>query len=233
VSQQLALSKTIGGTEMTKTRSEDSVEVTSPSEPAVERVPVHRRTITYESYDEGDSLCIVGTLKDERPWAAENKYPIAQEVAHDMDLRVVVDKKTMVITECQPTMRAYPHFECPSIYPAFEALVGVSVGRGFTMNVIEKVSGKAGCTHLDQLARALGPVVYQAMTACKVYSEAHDGVSLRTAPGSWIVDTCHLWAEGGIGSQKFAAGFRFGGDYPAPPLETIRARSQKNSEESA
>jgi hypothetical protein len=216
---------------MTKAKSENAVADAGPGEPNVERVPVHRRTITYDSYDDGDSICVVGTLRDERPWAADNKYEIAQEVAHDMELRVVVDKATFIITECQPTMRTYPHFECPGIYPAFEALVGVSVGRGFTMNVIEKVSGPAGCTHLDQLARALGPVVYQAMTACKVYSEAHDGVSLRTAPGKWIVDTCHIWADGGIGSQKFAAGFRFGGEYPAPSLAVIRSRATKSADE--
>ena len=34
-----------------------------------EAVAVHRRTIEFEAYDEGDSLSVTGRLRDERPWA--------------------------------------------------------------------------------------------------------------------------------------------------------------------
>ncbi len=44
----------------------------------------------------------------------------------------------------------------------------------------------------------------------------------------WLTNTCHLWAEGGIGQQKVAAGWRPAKEtYPAPALVEIRRRAQE------
>lgn len=42
---------------------------------------------------------------------------------------------------------------------------------------------------------------------------------------SWLTNTCHLWAEDGIGLQKVASGWRPGkAEYPAPSLVEILRR---------
>ena len=185
-------------------------------------IPLHRRSLVYEAFDEDDHLGVVGRLRDSRPWADQGQ---AISVVHDMELRVKVRLDGMTITEASATMHSFPHAECPGIVQAFAGLVGLSVARGYTREVQARFGGTKGCTHLEQLARSLGPVVIQAVTSKRAQAvsrgEANDPITGQGNP--WARDTCHVWAEGGIAEQKLDAGWRPGiGPYPALPLEVIR-----------
>ncbi len=185
-------------------------------------VLVHRRAIDFEAFDEGEELLVIGRLRDSRPWAAEGAIEV-----HDMELRVRVHRSDMTISECRAVMHTFPHAECPGIVAAFAGLAGLTVTRGFTRAVQSLVSGPNGCTHLDQLARSIGPVVVQAVTSGRA-REIRQGRATElptdTSNAPWARDTCHVWAEGGVAEQKLAAGWRPGrGGYPAPPLEEILA----------
>jgi Protein of unknown function (DUF2889) len=196
--------------------------MTSPPMPAGEPVPLHRRSIEYEAFDAGESLLVVGRLRDSRPWA-EGGHSIAN--VHDMELRVTVRISDMTITEASANMHSFPHAECPGIVQAFKDLAGLSVARGYTRAVQTRFGGPRGCTHLEQLARSIGPVVVQAVT-----SRRAQAVSLGLSPellsagaSPWARDSCHVWAEGGVADQKLAAGWRPGiGPYPSLPVEEIR-----------
>jgi hypothetical protein len=196
--------------------------MTSQPVPAGEPVPLHRRSIEYEAFDAGESLLVVGRLRDSRPWA-EGGPSIAS--VHDMELRVTVRISDMTITEASANMHAFPHAECPGIVQAFKDLAGLSVARGYTRAVQTRFGGPRGCTHLEQLARSIGPVVVQAVTSRRAHA-----VSLGLSPdllsagaSPWARDSCHVWAEGGVADQKLAAGWRPGiGPYPALPVEEIR-----------
>ena len=185
------------------------------------RVPIHRRTIDFEAFDEGDEVSVVARLRDERPWAAGTD---AVEHVHDLSLRVVVRQSDATIVAAEAAMDRFPHAECPAIAPHFGALVGLSVRRGYTRAVQERFGGVLGCTHLDQLARALGPVVVQAVTSCR--ARRRDWAALDAPgtdrPGLFSRNTCHVWADGGPAEQKVAAGWRPGeGGYPAPPVAVV------------
>jgi len=187
--------------------------------PAGGRVPLHRRSIEYDAFDDGDVLTIVGRLVDSRPWV-EGVQGVPR--VHDMELRVVVRLDDLCITEADAVMHTFPHTECPGIAPAFAGLVGLSVARGYTRQVQSRFGGPRGCTHLEQLARSLGPVVVQAVTSRRALAVSRgEADDLLTGTGSpWARDSCHIWAEGGIADQKLAAGWRPGtGPYPSPPLE--------------
>jgi hypothetical protein len=153
-------------------------------------------------------LSVSGRLRDERPWAADSERV---EHVHDMDLRVTVRKDDLTITAATATMARFPHAECPSITAAFDDLVGLGISRGYTRAVQERFGGARGCTHLEQLARTIGPVVIQAMT------------SNRARDRDW---QHHIWADGGVAEQKLAAGWRPGerAGYPAPPVEVFLRR---------
>ncbi|MGH3578781.1 MAG: DUF2889 domain-containing protein, partial [Mycobacterium sp.] len=184
--------------------------------------PLHRRSIEYEVFDAGDALLVVGKLRDTRPWAEEGH---AVAVVHDMTLRVTVRISDMNITEATAEMHTFPHSECPAIAPAFAGLTGLSVARGFTREVQSRFGGPRGCTHLDQLARSLGPVAIQAVTSRRALAVSRGEVDdLLSGPGSpWAKNSCHVWAEGGVADQKLAAGWRPGtGPYPARPVDDIR-----------
>ena len=181
-------------------------------------VPLHRRTIDFEAFEDDGVLSITGRLRDERPWA-EGTALVAQ--LHDMQLHVEVRAADLTITAARAEMDRYPHTECTDITPKFENLVGLNVGRGYTRAVQERFAGALGCTHLDQLARTLGPVVIQAVTSMRARSR--NWASLDTPPAErpsmFPRNTCHIWAEGGVAERKLEAGWRPGiGGYPAPPV---------------
>jgi hypothetical protein len=186
-------------------------------------VPLHRRSIDYQVFDGGDVLAVVGRLRDTRPWAEDGQTP---SVVHDMELRVDVRITDLVITDAHAEMHTFPHAECPAIVRAFAGLVGISVSRGYTREVQARFGGAKGCTHLEQLARSLGPVVVQAVTSRRALAVSRGAaVDLLAAAGSpWARDSCHVWAEGGVADQKLAAGWRPGiGPYPSPPVDFFAA----------
>ncbi|MHB1711704.1 MAG: DUF2889 domain-containing protein [Acidimicrobiales bacterium] len=190
-----------------------------PGEPSV---PVHAHSIDYEVFDGSHHLSVVGHLRDTRPWAIGTA---SVSLVHDMELRVTVRIADLCITESDALMHAFPHTECPGILLAFHGLTGLQVSRGYTGQVQKLFGGPRGCSHLEHLARSLGPVVVQAVTskkalavACGESSDLIDGTDC-----SWIANTCHVWSEDGVAEQKLAVGWRPGkGDYPAPTLESLR-----------
>lgn len=184
---------------------------------------VHRRTVEFEAFDGGDRVTVVGRLQDARPWADGTTSPT---VLHRMELRVVVRLLDMVIVEAVPAMHDYPHAECPAIEPAFQGLVGLSVARGYTREVQRRFGGAAGCSHLEHLARSLGPVVVQALASrrARAVAEGREEEYLSADGATWLRNTCHVWAEDGVGVRKLAAGWRPGqGGVPAPSLEQVLA----------
>jgi hypothetical protein len=190
------------------------------------RVPVHRRTIEFEAFDEGDTLAVTGRLRDERPWAADTDRV---EHVHDMDLHVSIRKDDLTITAANAVMERFPHSECPSITDAFGDLVGLCISRGYTRAVQERFGGPKGCTHLEQLARTIGPVVIQAMTSTRARDRdwQHLDAAPTARPTLFPRNTCHIWAEGGVAEQKLDAGWRPGqrAEYPAPPVAVILRRA--------
>ncbi len=181
----------------------------------------------FDVFDDGDDLVVVGRLRDTRPWAEDGS---AVSTVHDMELRLRVRIADLGITAAVAEMHAFPHTECPVIEEAFAGLVGLNVARGYTRAVQTRFGGPKGCTHLDQLARSLGPVVIQAVTSRRARAvsrgESDDLLAEAGRAGSpWARDSCHIWAEGGPADRKLAAGWRPGvGPYPSPAVEVILGR---------
>ena len=201
--------------------------MTDVPSPADGAVPLHRRSIDYRAYAVGDDLVVVGRLTDSRPWA-EDRNAVA--TVHDMELRVRVRTPDLTITGATAEMHTFPHTECPTIEAAFDGLVGLSVARGYTRDVQARFGGPRGCTHLEHLARSLGPVVIQTVTSRRALAvangESDDLLAGGGGTGSpWARDSCHIWAQGGIADQKLAAGWRPGvGSYPSAALVTFLGR---------
>ncbi len=168
-------------------------------------------------------FCVIGTLSDERPWAGEG---LAPRRLHDMELAMVVRLSDMVIIDAAADMKAFPHAECTNIAPKFHDLVGLSVARGYTNAVQERFGRQRGCSHLEFLARALGPVVVQGLTSVGAWRMERGAGEHPMAGGgfsAFLANTCHIWGEDGPGPQKIAIGWRPGTTaYPAPPVAEIR-----------
>lgn len=185
--------------------------------------PHHRRTVTFEVGDAGKGTVeVVGRLLDERPWA---QRPQDLPVVHDLELVVEVSLADFTVRRVEAVFHTYPHTECPQIAAAYQQLVGLQVGRGWTQAMRERLGGPDGCTHLRELARAMAPVLVQAAFSARVRlnpSREGDEDRLRMVL-PFLSGTCHIWAPGGVGEQKLDAGWVPGTTpYPVPPVADFR-----------
>ncbi|HEY1828919.1 MAG TPA: DUF2889 domain-containing protein [Acidimicrobiales bacterium] len=186
--------------------------------------PVHRRTIEMEAYERDDYHVVIGTLRDVRPWASGQLGP---SELHRMELAILVRRADLTIVDAAADMATFPHAECTEIEPAFTDLIGVSVARGYTSVVQEKFGRQRGCSHLEFLARALGPVVMQSVTSSAAMRvEFGDGeYPAREGALGWLTNTCHVWREDGPGPRKVEVGWRPGVlEYPAPSVAEVTRR---------
>jgi Protein of unknown function (DUF2889) len=192
--------------------------------PGSDEDPVHRRTLGMDVFLRGDHFCVVGTLHDQRPWAGGALGP---RDLHVMELGVVVRRADLSIVDAAADMKSFPHAECTTIEPSFRDLIGLSVARGYTNAVQKRFGRERGCSHLEFLARALGPVVVQSVTSSAAWRVEKGDGQYPTVEGrlDFLTNTCHVWAEDGPGLQKLALGWQPGKlEYPAPALHQVRRR---------
>lgn len=190
------------------------------TEDAVAGTHVHRRTMSFDAYDDGNTLYIESRLTDTRPWESDSDD---DSVLHDMQLLVRIRRTDLVITDAQARMHRFPQTECPLIESAFGGLVGMSVHSGFARRVREQFAGPAGCSHLELLARVLAPAVFQAVGSARVRARAAGEDESEADAAAHPQNACHIWRDDGIGPRKVALGWKPGlGPRPAPPIEELR-----------
>jgi len=165
--------------------------------PACAREASHRRSITINAYARTDGLWdIEGHLTD--AWSApipkaDGLLP-AGEPMHAMWLRFTVDK-TATIVAVQAVTDAGPYGSaCGAIAPDYAQLVGVRIARGYR-DAIRRLFGRtAGCTHMNELAGAMGSAALQAL-----WSELTQDPDEKP----FSIDGCHALKSSGPQVAKF------------------------------
>jgi hypothetical protein len=175
----------------------------------------HIRTIRVEATDVQDGsetrlLRVQGILEDRRPRGVPASINHDGEVIHRLELTLIVRFPDHVITAVEGQMATTPYPTiCPDALPALQSLVGVSVARGFTRAVNERLGRERGCTHLVALIHAMGPVVRQGAGAAFGFApreEPRPTVPLerpredpREHAGDepWFINSCQAWRVGG------------------------------------
>lgn len=111
---------------------------------------------------------------------------------HDMAIVMTVDSD-LVIRAISARMQASPTAYCAEITAAYAALAGLRIGPGFRKQVIARVGGIRGCTHLTEL---LGPMATTAMQASFAIERASAQWRGRLEgdaplPRPDFIDSCH------------------------------------------
>lgn len=181
--------------------------------PAAPATAVHRRSIVMDSFAlDAEHVTVVGRLTDVQPWGGPG-----HDVVHDMTLTLTVRLTDLVITAAEAGLGTFPHAECPLIAPAFARLAGLSVTRGFTRELRQRLGGVSGCAHLGELARAMGPAVVRTSAAARHRQTV--GGDPGAGPAPLPLGSCHVWAADGPGVQKIEAGWVPGSvPFPVPPV---------------
>lgn len=130
-----------------------------------DRRPVHVRRIVCEAYERNDALIdFEATLTDTKPFpmVLPEREVAADQPIHRMMVRLAVDQDC-VIREAEARTFDSPYRICGSIAPAYERLLGLVVGPGFSREVKVRFRGVLGCTHLTELLPIIATTVFQTL----------------------------------------------------------------------
>jgi Protein of unknown function (DUF2889) len=193
-----------------------------PLPPPVPRRARHRRAINVEAFEREDGLWdIEACLTDRKArdtTLAAGVRPAGLPI-HELWLRVTVDLELNIV-DAQSSSEWVPYpGHCESANPAYRALIGLNLRRGFRRAAQERLGGTGGCTHLTELCAVLPTAAIQAFVG-EVWS---NGSALDGHAGEQSVpfqlDRCQALRRDGPAVQQFyPRWFR-----PAPDL-AARAR---------
>ena len=139
---------------------------------------------------------IRGTLKDTRP---TGRLIFKRDaLIHHMVVRLVVNAKLIIENAEFSTLKA-PYLECltPDISP--QKLVGVSLQKGFTKNVMSLYGGVHGCSHILTILTNLAPAVRQGFVFTVLFPDEERRMTTENIlptvqkMADSIKDTCQVW----------------------------------------
>lgn len=165
--------------------------------PPCERQASHRRSIAIQSYVRSDGLWdIEGQLTDVWPEPVTKAGGLLPggEPMHSMWLRLTVDRSATIVAAMAVTDAGPYDAACATITPDYGQLVGVKVAGGYRDTIRRLFGRTAGCTHINELAGAMGSAALQAL-----WTEMT--LDAQTKPFS--IDGCHALKSSGPQVAKF------------------------------
>ncbi len=173
--------------------------------PKTSRAPRHVRSITAQAFERDDGLWdIEARLIDSRPIEVRLASGLRQpgEPIHDLWLRITVDTQFNILdADAVSDAVPYPGY-CDTIGSAYRQLIGLNLMQGFRHAVRERLAGKAGCTHLTELASVLPTATIQAFagTVMPTRDGRHDDESSEPP---FQLDRCHALRRDGPAVAKY------------------------------
>ncbi len=165
----------------------------------VPRRLIHERRVVTRGYLRDDGLWdIEGELIDEKTYtyADRDRGPLpAGSPMHHMRARLTVDHD-LVVRAAEGAMPAHPFATCTGAIGPTQALVGVSLAKGFRRAVEEAMGRTSGCTHLRDLILAIATTAYQAVSSYREQFLPGLGAP-KAADGErpFFLNQCRSWAE--------------------------------------
>jgi hypothetical protein len=175
---------------------------------AAEREALHTRRYDFRGYRREDGLFdIEGRMVDTKDYAFPNEWRglvKPGEPVHDMIIRLTLDDH-FVVQDIAAVTAASPFEICSAITPAFSALKGTTVAKGWSRSLRAHFSGVHGCTHHVEMLRAMGTVAFQTIYGWREKARRESGVSQIDGPPAAalpgkrpaFLDTCHALASDG------------------------------------
>jgi len=162
---------------------------------AVTREELHHRTLDLRFYRRSDGLFeIEGRVVDTkahpfRRLLADEDAPPGHAL-HDITVRLVLDE-TLYVRSAEASMPGTPFAICSRAAPSLQALVGLSIGKGWNKRVRELLGGITSCTHIVELLGPMATTVLQGMTPLRIASAGQDGQGTQHR---FRIDSCYAFA---------------------------------------
>lgn len=139
-----------------------------PLSSAQPRQPIHTRRIVCDAYRRQDGLIDVeGHITDIRPFPYHNHWDqsvVDGTPIHEMRMRLTINAdKRIEAVEVSFDNIPFPH--CAGSTDHYQRLVGLTISAGMGRQVMEKVGGVEGCTHLTGMIQILATTLFQALAS--------------------------------------------------------------------
>lgn len=167
---------------------------------------LHTRTIKCEGFERDDGLFDVeAQIIDQKTYAVDEPdrgHRSAGMHVHDMQLRLTLDR-AMTVRGIEVTTNHAPYGACPSVAPAYQALIGAKVGGGWRKAVSEAVGRTKGCTHITELLMPAATVAFQTMGSWPKAGQVATGERPdQSTQKPYFIDACKAWAADGEVVQR-------------------------------
>jgi len=174
----------------------------------LDREPLHTRRYDFRGYRRTDGFFdIEGRMIDTKDYAFPNEWRGMVEPGdpvHDMIIRLTLDNH-FTVQDIAVVTAASPFAICADITPAFDALKGATVAKGWSRTLRNAFSGAHGCTHHVEMLRAMGTVAFQTIYGYREKAKRDAGVTKSDGPPAdatpgkkpGFIDTCHALASDG------------------------------------
>jgi hypothetical protein len=115
-----------------------------------------QRDLTYRTSLAEDGLHLTATMRDR---------------FHDLEMEVLVDLETMMITRATAEFRRSPAQLCPTVTQGMEKLVGTVIGKGMNRRLMELFGHKEGCGNIRTILNGLLPLAINVRAARGIEDE--------------------------------------------------------------
>jgi hypothetical protein len=165
-----------------------------PLPPSVPRDELHLRRIEVRGYRRHDGRYdIEARMVDTKTQALtlpEGRIVPPGDALHDMWVRLVVDEDLNVIDIVAST-DASPFGICREATGTLQTMKGLRIAAGWSAAVRERLSGRAGCTHLTELLGPLATVAFQTLSQIRNAKPAPADANGRPRK----IDSCYAYAS--------------------------------------
>lgn len=165
------------------------------------RVIIHERQITVKTFETGgDRIRLEGTLTDER-FCRSFLYSIMGFIkpgcVHCLTVNMELTLPDLVIEKAEAKMKTVPVDVCREAGDVVKMLVGLRMTHGFTNRIREIMGGRKGCLHMTNLILSMSAAAIQGSYAYYTRVREDGRIKSPDFDGSIILDSCHIWREGG------------------------------------
>ena len=164
--------------------------------PTVARQLRHTRNIHVEIFRRDDGLWDVDArMTDIKSHDVALSWGVlpAKKPIHNLLLRLTVDQQSTVV-QVQAALDSVPFAGfCDTIGEAYSKMIGLNLLSGFRQGLRERLSGIAGCTHLNELAMVLPDTAAQVFA----FENRNDPSGKDQDKKPFELDNCHALQTNG------------------------------------
>ena len=172
----------------------------------IQKPPVHERRLEFKTFALEDNRIVVeGWLKDDR---FVPRYHLDGSVSppgkvHRICVRLLLGGWPLSILDAEAEMPFVPYDECLTTQDTVKKAIGLTITHGYGDEVIERLGGVKGCTHMVQLIIAMGNAALHGYWSHRLQNRRPLPDTPEEIPElDYVIDSCQLWQKDGPLMQR-------------------------------